>query len=67
MTFNGVSLYYSMLKSPDPKVNAMAADTQVQDTPYGFSKRKPQSAAPISAMLFKHSKYPNAAKEYSAS
>ena len=27
MTFNGVSLYYSMLKSPDPKVNAMAADT----------------------------------------
>lgn len=64
MTFNGVSLYYSMLKSPDPKVQAMAADTFTQDTPYGFSKQKPQSAAPISAMLFKTSKYPNAAKEY---
>ena len=29
-----------------------------------LSKRKPMTAAPISAMLFKHSKYPNAAKEY---
>ena len=64
MTFNGVSLYYSMLKSPDPKLNAMAADTQVQDTPFGFSTAQAESAAPISAMLFKHSKYPNAAKEY---
>jgi len=35
-----------------------------QDTPFGESKRKPQSAEPITAMLFKHSKYPNAAKEY---
>ena len=64
MTFNGVSLYYSMLKSPDAKVQAMAADTFTQDTPYGLSKQKPMSAAPISAMLFKSSKYPNAAKEY---
>jgi multiple sugar transport system substrate-binding protein len=64
MTFNGVSLYYSLLKSPDPKLNAVAADTFVQDTPFGESKSKPQSAEPITALLFKHSKYPNAAKEY---
>ncbi len=64
MTFNGVSLYYVLLKSPDPKLNAIAADTFHQDTPYGLSKRKPQSAAPMNAMVFKHSKYPNAAKEY---
>ncbi|MEJ0016450.1 MAG: extracellular solute-binding protein [Acetobacteraceae bacterium] len=64
MTFNGVSLYFTLLKSPDPKLNAVAADTFTQDTPKGFSARKPQSAAPINAMLFKHSKYPNAAKEY---
>ena len=64
MTFNGVSLYYSLLKSPDQKLNAIAADTFVQDTPFGESKRKPQSAEPITAMLFKHCKYPNAAKEY---
>lgn len=64
MTFNGVSLYYVLLKSPDQKLNAIAADTFHQDTPFGESKRKPQSAAPMNAMVFKHSKYPNAAKEY---
>ena len=64
LTFNGVSLYYVLLKSPDAKLNAIAADTQHQDTPFGFSKAKPQSAAPMNAMVFKHSKYPNAAKEY---
>ena len=64
MTFNGVSLYYTLLKSPDAKLNAIAADTFTQDTPFGESKRKPQSAAPMNAMVFKHSKYPNAAKEY---
>src|SRR5215469_5535777 len=64
MTFNGVSLYYTLLKSPDAKLNAIAADTYSHDTPFGESKRKPQSAAPMNAMVFKHSKYPNAAKEY---
>jgi multiple sugar transport system substrate-binding protein len=64
MTFNGVSIYYVIKNSPDPKLQAMAADTYHQDTPYGLSKRRPQSAAPMNAMLFKHSKYPNAAKEY---
>ena len=42
----------------------MAADTYHQDAPFGFSKRRPESAAPMNAMVFKHSKYPNAAKEY---
>jgi len=64
MTFNGVSIYYVIKNSPDPKLQAMAADTYHQDAPYGFSKRRPESAAPMNAMLFKHSKYPNAAKEY---
>ena len=64
MTFNGVSIYYVLLKSPDPALQAMAADTYHQDTPYGLSKRRVKSAAPMNAMVFKHSKYPNAAKEY---
>ena len=64
LTFNGVSIYYVLLKSPDPTLQAMAADTYHQDTPYGLSKRRPKSAAPMNAMVFKHSKYPNAAKEY---
>jgi multiple sugar transport system substrate-binding protein len=64
LTFNGVSIYYVLLKSPDPNLQAMAADTFHQDTPFGLSKSRPESAAPMNAMLFKHSKYPNAAKEY---
>ena len=40
MTFNGVSIYYVLLKSPDPTLQAMAADTYHQDTPYGLSKRE---------------------------
>jgi multiple sugar transport system substrate-binding protein len=64
LTFNGVSIYYVIKNSPDPKLQAMAADTFHQDAPYGLSKRRPQSAGPMNAMIFKHSKYPNAAKEY---
>ena len=45
MTFNGVSIYYALLKSPDPKLNAIAADTYHATTRRsGMSKRKPQSA-----------------------
>jgi multiple sugar transport system substrate-binding protein len=43
----------------------MAADTSHQLQPTGFAKAKSvQTATVINAMLFKHSKYPNAAKEY---
>jgi multiple sugar transport system substrate-binding protein len=64
LTFNGVSIYYVAKNSPDPKVQEIAKDTNHQTVPYGLSKRPPQGAAPMNAMLFKHSKYPNAAKEY---
>ncbi len=64
LTFNGISIYTTAKKSPDPKLQAIAADTFHQVAPYGFSKRPPQSATPLNAMLFKHSKYPNAGKEF---
>ena len=65
MTFNGVSIYYSLKNSKDPAAQAMGADTNHQLQPTGFAKaRSVQSATVINAMLFKHSKYPNAAKEY---
>ena len=52
-------------ESPDAKAEARWPPTPThQDTPWGLSKRKPKSAAPMNAMVFKHSKYPNAAKEY---
>ena len=64
LTFNGVSIYYVLKNSPDPTLQAMAKDTMHQAVPQGLAKRSPMTAGPMNAMLFKHSKYPNAAKEY---
>ena len=64
MTFNGVSIYYVCKNSPDPKLQEIAADTNHQLAPRGLSARTPASALVVNAMLFKHTKYPNAAKEY---
>ena len=64
LTFNGVSIYFVLKKSPDPKLQAIAADTMHQKVPQGLAKRSPMSAAIMNAMLFKHSKYPQAAKAY---
>jgi multiple sugar transport system substrate-binding protein len=64
MTFNGVSIYYFLKSSPDPKLQQMAVDTQHQLLPKGLAPRSPMSATPMNAMVFKHTKYPNAAKDY---
>ncbi len=64
LTFNGVSIYYALKTSKDKAMNAMAADTNHQLAPKGMAKRSPESALVVNAMAFKHSKYPNAAKEY---
>ena len=64
LTFNGVSIYYVAKNSPDPKLQAIAADTNHQVPPLGLAKRAPQSSLVVNAMAFKHTKYPNACKEY---
>ncbi|HYZ20825.1 MAG TPA: ABC transporter substrate-binding protein [Rhodopila sp.] len=64
LTFNGVSIYYVAKNSPDPKLQAIAADIGHQPAPFGLAKRAPQSALVVNAMTFKHTKYPNACKEY---
>ena len=64
VTFNGVSIYFALKNSPDPKLQAMAADTNHQLEPLGLAKRPPASSLVVNAMVFKHSKFPNAAKEY---
>ncbi|MBS0644763.1 MAG: extracellular solute-binding protein [Acetobacteraceae bacterium] len=64
LTFNGVSIYFALKNSPDPKLQAIAADTYHQLEPFGTAKRPPQTALVVNAMAFKHTKYPNAAKEY---
>ena len=64
MTFNGVSIYYTCKTSPDPAVQAIAADTNHQLQPRGLAHGNVQSATPMNAMVFRHTKYPNAAKDY---
>jgi multiple sugar transport system substrate-binding protein len=64
LTFNGVSIYLACKTSPDPAVQAIAADTNHKLQPRGVSKTNVQSATPLNAMVFKHTKYPNAAKDY---
>jgi multiple sugar transport system substrate-binding protein len=64
LTFNGVSIYYVLKNSPDPKLQQAALDTQHQKLPRGLAPASPMSATPMNAMVFKHTKYPNAAKDY---
>ena len=64
LTFNGISIYYALKNSPDPMLQAIAADTSHQTQPFGLSKMAPQLATPMNAMVFGHTKYPNAAKDY---
>jgi multiple sugar transport system substrate-binding protein len=65
LTFNGISIYYGLKNSKDPAQRKMGDDTSHQLQPTGFAKASSvQTATVINAMLFKHSKYPNAAKEY---
>lgn len=62
MTFNGVSIYY-VLKN-DPRTAHIAEDTDHAPQPFGPAGKTPASALILNAMVFKHTKYPNAAKEY---
>src|ERR1700733_14711849 len=64
LTNNGVSIYYVAKKSPDVKLQAIAADTNHQSPPLGLAKNSPQSSLVVNAMAFKHTKYPNDCKEY---
>ena len=62
LTPNGVSVYF-VLKS-DPKYAKIAEDTQHARLPGAVGTRYPEAATVLNAMVFKHSKFPNAAKEY---
>jgi multiple sugar transport system substrate-binding protein len=64
MTFNGVSIYYVLKTSPDQKLRDIAADTYHQTIPKGNAPKAPILTTPMNAMVFKHTKYPNAAKDY---
>ncbi len=62
LTANGVSLYFSLKN--DPATKAIADDTYHAPLMMGAIDKQPQSALILNGMLFKHSKYQNAAKAY---
>ncbi len=64
LTANGVSIYYAAKNSADPKVKAMADDIYHANMPIGPIGRPTEMGLAFTAVLFKYSKYPQAAKEY---
>jgi multiple sugar transport system substrate-binding protein len=62
LTSNGVSLYFALKN--DPATRAIAEDTDHQFMPFGVVGKPPQRSLILNAMVFRHSKFPNAAKAY---
>jgi multiple sugar transport system substrate-binding protein len=66
MTQNGVSLYFSAKNSTDPAISKIGADLEHAHMPVGPVGKITEGALAINAMVFKHTKFPNAAKAYLA-
>ena len=64
LTYNPISIYYVAKTSPDSALKALAADTYHAHLPIGPVSRPTEMAAFINCWVFKHTKYPNAAREY---
>ncbi len=64
LTQNGVSVYYALKTSPDAAQNAIAADTDQTEMPFGVATQVPETALTLNAMVPRYTRFPNAAKEY---
>jgi multiple sugar transport system substrate-binding protein len=64
LTANGISIYYAALTSQDPKLKELANDIQHAYFPAGLDGKPRELNLIFPMMIFKYSKYPNAAKEY---
>ncbi len=64
LTANGISVYYAAKNSPDPKLQEVARDIQHAHFPIGPVGRSTELMQITQMMLFKHTKFPNAAKAY---
>jgi multiple sugar transport system substrate-binding protein len=62
LTANGVSLYYAAKK--DPKLAEIAADIRTTNFPVGPVGSSVELHQTTQAVIFKHTKYPEAAKAY---
>jgi multiple sugar transport system substrate-binding protein len=64
LTSNGVSLYFALKN--DPATRAIADDTEHTIMPAGKAPGWPSAPLTLNAMVFKHSRFPNAAKAFLA-
>jgi multiple sugar transport system substrate-binding protein len=64
LTANGISVYYAAKSSQDPKMQEMANDIQHAYFPVGVDGKSRELNLVFPMMIFKYTKYPNAAKEY---
>ncbi len=64
LTANGISIYYSAKNSTEPAMQEMAKDIQHAHFPIGPVGHASELMQITQMMLFKYSKYPNAAKAY---
>ncbi|MGE0718732.1 MAG: ABC transporter substrate-binding protein [Alphaproteobacteria bacterium] len=62
LTSNGVSLYFALKN--DAATRPIAEDTDHAPMPSGVVGKPPQSALILNAMVFKHTKFPNASKAF---
>jgi multiple sugar transport system substrate-binding protein len=66
LTGNGLSIYYAAKNSPDPKLKEIAADIGHAHFPIGPVGRPTELHLLFPMMVFRYTKYPNAAKAYLA-
>jgi multiple sugar transport system substrate-binding protein len=60
LTQNGVSLYFALRN--DAATRPIAEDTQHSNMPKGLAPSTPVSGLTLNAMVFRHSRFPNASK-----
>jgi multiple sugar transport system substrate-binding protein len=64
LTQNGISIYYAAKNSQDAAVKAMSEDIHHARMPIGPVGKPTERCLLVNPMVFSHTKYPNAAKEY---
>jgi multiple sugar transport system substrate-binding protein len=64
VTANGISVYYAAKTSADPKVKEMAADIDHANMPIGPTGVPGEFNLFFNQMIFRHTKFPKAAKEF---
>ncbi len=64
LTSNGISIYYAAKTSKDPNMRKIAGDMNHAVFPVGPVGHPTMSALFFTCVIFKYTKYPNAAKEY---